>query len=559
MDLVRAASGTKAILVRNRLALAEIVPALKAAGIRYRAIEIEHLGEKQVVQDLYALTRALLHPGDRIAWLSLLRAPWLALPLAKLLEFAGEEKNRFKTVWELIKDDLFLSDFSRILAPAVANRDRGSLRDRVEGAWLALGGPACVADKTELEDAERYLDELEKLEADGPLTDLSRLEDALARLYALPDVDATDDDLQIMTIHKAKGLEFGTVIVPGLDGSPGGGDADLLLFNEVVARPSRRGPREGGGLLLAPIKATGAETDPTYRYLRDLNAYADDVESSRLLYVAATRAEQRLHLMACLGCDKDGELKRPAAHTLLSRAWSVAEPHFTAEAAAAHTGEPERIEPVATFQRLARGWRISPPPQPVRWTAPPEGREEQEIEFSWAGETARHVGTVVHHWLQCIADDAMRGWDARRVEALRPLFARELERRGIQRSRSKEAAGLVADALKNSLEDEKGRWLLGPHPEARSEHRLRLRSAAGVRTYVIDRLFRDTAGEQWIVDFKTSRHEGGGVEEFLDEQRKRYEPQLRSYAAAFDNARLGLYFPLLRGWREWLDPSTLDC
>jgi ATP-dependent exoDNAse (exonuclease V) beta subunit len=549
VDLVRKAEGTKAILVRNRLALAEIVPALKAAGIRYRAIEIEHLGEKQVVQDLYALTRALLHSGDRIAWLSLLRAPWCALPLSRLLEIAGRDGERFKTIWELIKDDLFLSDFSRILAPAVANRERGSLRDRVEGAWLALGGPACVADKTELEDTERYLDELEKLEADGPLTDLSRLEDALARLYALPDIDATDADLQIMTIHKAKGLEFGTVIVPGLDMGPGGGDADLLLFNEVVS--SMRRPREGGGLLLAPIKATGAETDPTYRYLRDLNVYADDVESSRLLYVAATRAEKRLHLMACLGCDTDGELKRPAAHTLLSRAWSVAEPQFSAEAAVAHPNEPERIEPVLTFQRLARGWRIAPPPQPVRWSASPEGHEEQEIEFSWAGETARHVGTVVHHWLQCIAHDALRGWDARRVEALRPLFARELERRGIPRSRSKEAANLVADALRNSLEDEKGRWLLGPHPEAQSEHRLRLRSEQGLRSYVIDRLLRDAGGQRWIVDFKTSRHEGGGLERFLDEQRVRYEPQLNAYAAAFDKARLGLYFPLLRGWREW--------
>jgi ATP-dependent helicase/nuclease subunit A len=554
VEIVRAASGTKAILVRNRLALAEIVPALKAAGIRYRAIEIEHLGEKQVVQDLYALTRALLHPGDRIAWLSLLRAPWLALPLNKLLEFAGEEKNRFKTVWELIKDDLFLSDFSRILAPAVANRERGSLRDRVEGAWLALGGPACVADKTELEDAERYLDELEALEADGPLTDLSRLEDALARLYALPDVDATDADLQIMTIHKAKGLEFGTVIVPGLDGSPGGGDADLLLFNEMVSpRPPDKGggAQAPGGLLLAPIKATGAETDPTYRYLRDLNAYADDVESSRLLYVAATRAERHLHLMACLGCDRDGELKRPAAHTLLSRAWPVAHPHFTSEAAAAHTGEPERIEAVATFQRLARGWRITPPPQPVRWTPPPEGRDEQEIEFSWAGETARHVGTVVHHWLQCIGADEMHGWDARRIEALVPAFRRELERRGLQRTQSKAAAELVARALSNAVTDERGRWLLGAHRAARAEHRLRMRAKDGMRTLVIDRLFEDAGGERWIVDFKTSRHEGAGLEAFLDEQRKRYAPQLDAYAAAFDRARLGLYFPLLRGWREW--------
>jgi ATP-dependent exoDNAse (exonuclease V) beta subunit len=145
----------------------------------------------------------------------------------------------------------------------------------------------------------------------------------------------------------------------------------------------------------------------------------------------------------------------------------------------------------------------------------------------------------------------MHGWDARRVEALRPFFARELERRGIPRSRANDVAGLVADALKNSLTDERGRWLLGPHPEARSEHRLRLRGRDGTRSYVIDRLFRDTAGERWIVDFKTSRHEGGGLESFLDEQRRRYEPQLNIYAAAFERARLGLYFPLLRGWREW--------
>src|SRR5438132_4447521 len=178
VSLVKGAEGTKAILVRNRIALAEIAPALKHAGIRYRAIEIEHLGEKQVVQDLYALTRALMHLGDRIAWLSILRAPWLALPLDRLLEIAGAHlpNARYKTIWELIKDDLFLSHFTAILAPAVANRDRGSLRERVEGVWLALGGPACVADKTELEDAERYLDTLEELEASGPLTDLSRID-----------------------------------------------------------------------------------------------------------------------------------------------------------------------------------------------------------------------------------------------------------------------------------------------------------------------------------------------------------------------------------------------
>jgi ATP-dependent exoDNAse (exonuclease V) beta subunit len=303
--------------------------------------------------------------------------------------------------------------------------------------------------------------------------------------------------------------------------------------------------------LLAPIKPTGAETDPTYRYLRDLNADAEDVESSRLLYVAATRAEQRLHLIACLGCDNHGDLKKPVTHSLLSRAWTVGASSFAPRGMPA-SEQGTQSSDLQVVYRLARGFHIPRLPDPVRWSSVAEGRAADEIEFSWASETARHVGTVVHHWLQRIADDAMRGWDVRRVDALRPLVARELERRGIQRSRSKEAANLVADALTNTLMDERGRWLVGPHPEARSEHRLRLRSGDGIRSYAIDRLFRDAEGERWIVDFKTSRHEGGGLEAFLDEQRTRYEPQLNAYAAAFDNARLGLYFPLLRGWREWI-------
>src|SRR6185436_10116001 len=155
------------------------------------------------------------------------------------------------------------------------------------------------------------------------------------------------------------------------------GDPDLLLFNEVVGmvRPPVKGgsePPASGVLLLAPIKATGEETHPTYRYLRDLNADAEDVESSRLLYVAATRAENRLHLMACLGCDKDGELKKPIARSLLSRAWPVAEGSFHAEGAATAEEEVGRVQEIYSVNRLARGFRVPSVPDAARWTAPTE-------------------------------------------------------------------------------------------------------------------------------------------------------------------------------------------
>src|SRR6185503_12865844 len=160
----------------------------------------------------------------------------------------------------------------------------------------------------------------------------------------------------------------------------GGGDPDLLLFNEVVGmvRPPVKGgsePPASGGLLLAPIKATGKETHPTYRYLRDLNAEAEDVESSRLLYVAATRAENHLHLVACLGCDKDGELKKPIARSLLSRAWPVAEKRFSTEGAGEDEGGEERIGEISSVNRLSRRFRIPTLPDTVRWTPRSAGRE----------------------------------------------------------------------------------------------------------------------------------------------------------------------------------------
>jgi hypothetical protein len=270
--------------------------------------------------------------------------------------------------------------------------------------------------------------------------------------------------------------------------------------------------------------------------------------------VAATRAEQRLHLLACTKCDDAGALKAPAPRSLLARAWPVAVAHYARMV-------PEQLAmefmhaprpPIATLTRLATDLdRILPPP-PALWRAPPEDHDEEPIEFSWAGETARHVGTVVHRWLQRIAEDELRGWDEKRVRSLSARFSRELERRGLPGAEAKRSAELVAAALINSLADERGRWLLGPHPEARSEYRLRAMVQGRLRTYIIDRLFRTQDNVEWVVDYKTSRHEGADVDRFLDRERERYTPQLKVYGTLRQGSRLGLYFPILRGWRDVL-------
>jgi len=536
VEILAQTRGKAAILVRNRSHLDAIVPALKAAGLRYRAVEIEQLGEKQVVQDLYALTRALTHLADRVAWLAILRAPWCGLTLDELSAFF--EPHREPTVWELMQNKPRLARMVAVLGPALENRLRGTLRDRVEGVWLALGGPACVEDATDLEDAEIFFDELERLEAAGELSDFSLLAESLDKLYALPDVEAGPEAVEIMTIHKAKGLEFDTVIVPGLDRPPRSGRRPLFAWRALA----------GGRLLLAPIDETGGEKEPLYRYVRTLEREAEDVEAGRLFYVAATRAESRLFLLGCVQLDEDGVVQMPSRRSLLGLAWGAVVDAVSLPAAAAVAEKVEASLPAGELRRLASDFEMPAAPAAVDWKLSEEGREAAQIEFSWAGETARHLGTVVHAWLRRMAEDALRGWSKERVESLEPQFARELQRRGVAPSEIKIAAALVTTALANAISDERGKWLLGPHAEAWSEYRFRTRDG---KRLVADRRIREKSGAHWVIDYKTSRHEGADLEGFLDQERARYAPQLRQYSVSLENARMGLYFPLLRGWREW--------
>jgi ATP-dependent helicase/nuclease subunit A len=534
-ELVSAARGKTAILVRNRSHLDAIVPALKGAGIRFRAVEIEQLGEKQVVQDLYALTRALTHLADRVAWLAILRAPWCGLTLAELSEFFEGERDF--TIWELMQGKPRLARMVSILGPALTNRLRGTLRDRVEGVWLALGGPACVEDATDLEDAEIFFAELERLEEAGELEDFSLLAESLGKLYAEPDVEAGPEAVEIMTVHKAKGLEFDTVIVPGLDRAPRSGMKPLFAWRSLP----------GGGLLIAPIDETGGEKEPLYQYVRQLDREAEDIEAGRLFYVAATRAESRLHLLGCVKVDEDGVVKMPSRRSLLGLAWAALGERVRLPAAVAKESEVEELLPAGELRRLPSDFEMPGKPMAVEWAVSEEGREEEGPPFDWAKETVRHAGIAVHAWMQRIAEDELRGWDAKRVDALRARFASDLQRRGVAPGDLDSAVKMVMQALKNALSDERGRWVLGPHPMARNEHRLRNRE----RSFRIDRLFEDDKGRKWVVDYKTSVHEGAGVEVFLDLQQERYAAQLEAYAEALGGADKGLYFPLQKGWREW--------
>ena len=569
VDLVREARAQDpqqriAILVRGRGHLAEIVPQLQAQGLMPQAIEIEALAHRPVVRDLHALTRALLHLADRIAWLALLRAPWCGLTLPDLETLAGRDHRT--ALWELIERDDVRAGLSAdararlervraVLARALSERRRTGLRRWVEGTWLALGGPAAAADAADLEDAQVFLALLEALEQGGDIADFAELERRMAKLYAVPD-QAADARLQVMTIHKAKGLEFDQVIVPGLGYRPKRADPQLLLWAER-ARPGGHEP----DLLLAPMRPRGALTDPIYAYLCALDASKARHEDTRLLYVAATRAKSRLHWVGHARL-REGVAQAPAG-SLLEILWPVVGGLYQAEVARARPDDDAGAgivagPPPTLLRRLVADW--APPvdelPAVAAVVQPDAETLVAPIEFSWASETARHVGTVVHATLQQIAEEGLARWNADTINARRAWFARDLRALGVPEANLDEALARVGRALAGALGDARARWILDVHEEAECELRLSALADGNVINVALDRTFVDEHGTRWIVDYKTSMHEGGELELFLDREQTRYREQLERYARilrALDGrpVRLGLYFPLLRGWREW--------
>ncbi len=313
-----------------------------------------------------------------------------------------------------------------------------------------------------------------------------------------------------MTIHKAKGLEFDTVIVPGLDRPPHAADKPLFAWKS----------RADGTLMMAPVRAAGEAREAAYDYLCALDDAAGEHEAGRLLYVATTRAARCLHLLGCAGMEwKAGAARvRPPSRALAARqGLGHGERRVRPRAAAARARRAGR-RPAAPggpgeLVVLARkALDVEVPATSARATAVAPADEAVAIEFSWVGETARHVGIITHRWLQRIAADGVQAWDAERVDGLGATVEADLARRGIPPVERADARERVLAALEGALADPRGRWVLEAHDGARSEHRLRIATPSGVKLVVIDRTFVDRDGQRWIVDYKTSAHEGADPE-----------------------------------------------
>lgn len=552
------------ILVRARSHLLDILPHLQNQHIPLRAVEIQTLAQRTHIQDLLALTCALLHPAHRIAWLAILRAPWCGLTLADLHRLFGNDHN--KTILECLQtitDYSALSAHAKIVLPrviailkqALAERRRTVLATWIRGVWFALGGPACLQKAEDLDDTTQFFKLLTNIQNGNDIQDFVELERQLTKLYSVPRPGETNY-VDVMTIHKAKGLEFDTVILPQLHRPMPNDDHQLLLYME---RPTLMGNTH---LLLAPIKASSDDQDAIYEYVRLEEKQRIYYETKRLLYVAATRAKQTLHLIGSLqpSTQADEIVRPPIKKSFLAQLW----PFFTNEliAPAVHDAEIVITTPAPTtpqLRRLVDSWQLPALPSNtvLNFAATSSGPSIHRSAYTFSPPLAQAIGTVVHRFLNQISQDGLAVWQPHDLTKMAPQITALLNKLAVPATKIDFCCGQVLQALQLTLDDPKGRWILQTHQQAASEFSFTTNLNNEYQKIIIDRTFIDEQNIRWIIDYKTVASSNAEITEVVEKEFRTYRPQLEEYAKIMQTydpehaVRLGLYFPLLQAWREW--------
>lgn len=531
---------TITILVKSRTHLPKIILALRRANLAYQAFELETLKESSSIRDLFSLTRAIFDLTDRIAWIAILRAPWCGLTLQDLHKIAN---GKNELIWDNICNDqeLDLSEDGRVrlnnlktnLTLILLERARRSWHELIEKSWLLLGGPATANSEEELSHAEIYLELLQN----NPF-DLELLQTQLESLYIPSSSIAAK--IQIMTIHKAKGLEFDHLIIPGLNRPTRLDEHRLMLWYE---RPKLH---HGSDLLLAPIAAAGNHPDQIYQYLQSVLQKKSFYETGRLLYVAMTRAKKSIQM---IGCIKDRKEKNtPSANiqtgSLLEQLKPCWDESWLREKIADKNPSITIDPKPSSSSRLKLEWELPIKLEILAKNNPPN--------WQVADNQSSILGTVIHHCLRKIADEKL---NSEQLITQYPYWHKLLKQAGYIEIDA--GLKLVNLAISSTLEDERGQWILAKHREASSEFAISTTVNNQLEHYMIDRTFIDETGSRWIIDYKISQPlDQKNVAEFLIQEQTKYEKQLKNYAKALlaldptTPIKLALYFPLFKGWIE---------
>jgi len=335
------------ILVRRRGTLFnEILRALKRQGIPVAGADRLALSQHILFDDLVALARFVLFPGDDLTLAALLRSPFCDLSDDSLYDLA-HGRDRTLSLWTHLearagdrKDWAAAMAFlSQALADARQKRPfefyAGLLAWRDDQTRTQTARILTRLGEEAQEALDEFMNQVLVAEQQG-IHDLECLTDSLSRLDIVVkrEMDAERDEVRVMTAHGAKGLESSIVFLPETTLNRVAAGTPLLMT-------------ASGGFLWASTKTRDCTASSEARALR---VTREANEALRLLYVALTRARDRIILC--------GKISATTAEDADGTWWSVLKEAFASEALA-HDVKTRDMSGI-TFQRYGMDPEAAP-------------------------------------------------------------------------------------------------------------------------------------------------------------------------------------------------------
>ncbi len=525
-----------AILVRSRQQLNAILPLLREKKLAFQGIEIERLFKLPHLQDLWSLVQALLMPANRLAWMALLRSPLVGLELSDLVIIANFNKK--KSIYEALSQLSSLHTLSEegriraqyaytVLDHALATRHQQPLVDWVNQSLKQLHADS-MFDAEKKQDLEQFWLLLERCSKNSPFPDLDFFKTEFSKLYSL---QTAISRLQIMTIHKSKGLEFDSVILTGLSSAARQKDKPLLRWLTLPQHCQEE------LVLISPVKAAAQAQCLVYDYLEQLDKEKDNYERQRLLYVATTRAKKRLYLFDHNEKGAAGSFRNLLKHQLFTG--EKEEDFLKFEG---NSVEMSSLEEAIPLERLPLDFYHHPP----KFT----NSANELLSFNPVTTSNRQIGVVAHELLQWICDHHIFS-----LEQLPwPMIFNRFKSLGFSELEQEHAYTLLHQQITNFLADPIGQWLAKPQDEEKNEYELLVEKQGEIHTKIIDRSFT-AEGWRWVIDFKTGKDN--------DESQLAHRQQVNEYAELLSTAnkeplRCGLYYLATGQWLQWDYMSTSE-
>lgn len=580
---------TIAVLARARSHLPAVMSALKKASICYNALGMLRLHSIQALYD--AMSVVLIHTNlhSRQYWLALLRSPFIGLDWADIHLLCQPEGS---VIWENMaakrtrlsaQAQTVLARVMPILSRYLATTSKGFPAQHARQCWTALGGPFTIVDVATRELVDQFFLAVDDLHAAGIQLDYQR---CLAILTAATADETSHDSaaVQVMTVHKSKGLQFEHVICLALEKSCPVAEKPMLEIQDFIFPDYR-------GSLLHTYPKHQSRMSELQRYLRAHSQEQQLSEQDRLCYVAFTRAQLSLHMCAVYSDTKPAARSswQAKVQPLLQHSpvqvsqysmrtttvCSGGEECITAASMSKRFALPTAWQhpyfDVATALKVGKKHSTATMGSDITLPSPDLAAAENASDLEWRSaqqgacfkpnytgmDISARWGDIVHAFMYLLH---LHGVDyATNAAAALPLLCHDFAMGEEQH----ETLLWLSQRLALLAESQRARWIFSKE-HLQIMHEQSWLNDAGI-TLRVDRSFQCSDNVIWIVDFKTtavSAH-SAQIPKLSVADLAAYHGQLQRYQHIYAQhfnpleIRCALYFPLQQYWHELSLPQTV--